>query len=108
MKNLITILILFVAFGCDGTMEEVQAANEEMRQRGQRKAENMRLEHKIVKLVGSYEVKDDGDTFKFVFLENGKVESYKDGEKYDKDATWKIVGKDTNCGDTSSNSCIIW
>ena len=38
----------------------------------------------------------DEDTFKLVFLENGKVESYKDPQHplKKKEATWKIVEKE--------------
>ena len=47
------------------------------------------------KLVGAYEAKVDKRTFKGVFLENGKAESYKNGEK-DGEGTWKIVGNEVH------------
>ena len=88
MKNIISILILFVAVGCDKegnfifsgkrTLEEIKLDNEAM----EREAENRRLEHEIVlaskklklekDVVGSYE----NYTRKFVFLENSKFEFY--------------------------------
>jgi hypothetical protein len=47
------------------------------------------------KVVGTYEAKVDKRTFKGVFLENGKAESYKNGEK-DGEGTWKIVGNEVH------------
>ena len=70
MKNLITIFVM-LAFGCSKSPEE--------------------------KLVGTYETEreTDGSWNSLVFLENGKVETYENGEK-DKEGTldWKIVGKE--------------
>ena len=45
------------------------------------------------KVVGEYERKDDGDTFKWVFLENGHIKLYSDGEKAD-ESIWIIVNKE--------------
>ena len=65
MKKLITIIIMLVAVGCGKSPEE--------------------------KLVGSYE----WDILEFILLENGKFESWTDGEK-DGEATWVIVGKEVH------------
>jgi len=45
------------------------------------------------KVVGEYEEKYDGDTLKWVFLENGHIELYSDGEK-DLESIWIIVNKE--------------
>ena len=50
------------------------------------------------KIVGAYEKKFDEGTMKLVFLGNGTVEKYKNGEKTD-DFEWKIVGKEVHLGD---------
>ena len=72
MKYLITILIMLVAVGC-----------------GKRFTKE---EYEIAAIVGSYKAED---TVKFVFLENGKCESYVGGKLKD-EATWKIVGKEVH------------
>ena len=48
------------------------------------------------KVVGTYEFKEDGDTFKGVILENGTVEGYKNGKKQEEDYKWSLskVNKD--------------
>ena len=66
MKNLITIMILIVAFGCSKSLKEED-------------------------VVGSYV----WDILEFVLLENGKFEDWTDGEK-DGEATWVIVGKEVH------------
>ncbi len=45
------------------------------------------------KAIGTYEGKDDGDTIRSVFLENGIVEVYVNGKKKDeeRDYKWTIV-----------------
>jgi hypothetical protein len=107
MKNLITILILFL-FGCGKTenateadtksnVEKLEAENKRLKA----EIENEKLKsdtasenkkHNVV--IGSYERKVfDFDTFKLVLLENGKSENWKNGEKRF-DGTWEIVGPD--------------
>ena len=41
------------------------------------------------KAVGTYEAKKDGDTYKWVFLENGVTEGYENGKKYE-EGKWSI------------------
>ena len=58
------------------------------------------------KVVGTYEAKEDGDTYKLVFLENGIWEGYENGKKSKGDYKWSIskdgelhiVGKDGDIG----------
>ena len=73
MRNLITILILFVAFGCGKSLKEED-------------------------VVGSYE----WDILKFVLLENGKFEAWTDGEK-EEEGTWKFEAKDVHTGNAHSS-----
>ena len=46
----------------------------------------------VEKLVGSYESKTGRTPVKHVYLENGKVETYRNGKKGG-DLNWKFVGK---------------
>ena len=59
------------------------------------------------KVVGSYEKPSPiGMERKLVLLENGKVETYKNGEKR-KDGTWKISGKEVHV-DAEENSTWVF
>jgi hypothetical protein len=58
------------------------------------------------KVVGTYEAKVDKRTFKAVFLENGKAESYKNGEKGD-EATWKIVGNEVHASGDGKTTTVF-
>ena len=72
MKNLITILILFVAVGCGKSQSPED------------------------KVVGTYERKVGEFTFKLVFLENGVFELYETGEE-DGAGTWTLQeGEDSH------------
>ena len=75
MKNLITIMIMLVvgllAVGCETlTPEEKKALRDSV--------------------VGEYELKEDGNTFKVVYLENGVFELYTNGQKQGENK-WTIV-----------------
>jgi hypothetical protein len=53
-------------------------------------ARKLTLEEK--KFVGTYERKrEDGNTFKYVFLENGVYEDYTNGTRYGRWNKWSIV-----------------
>ena len=71
MKNIFTILILFVATGCS-------------------KSKSLTEED----VFGSYEAKIGVHSHKFVFLENGKAEYHSVGVK--EESEWKIVGKEVH------------
>ena len=51
------------------------------------------------KVVGSYEGKKDGFTFRVVLLENGIVEFYNNGEKEEDDGKWKIIDGELHAND---------
>ena len=66
MKYITLIIGLLVAAGCSKSLTEEEK-----------------------KVVGSYETKKDGNTFRKVYLGNGVVESYENGKKYEEDK-WSI------------------
>ena len=43
------------------------------------------------KVIGTYEMKGEGFTIRAVFLDNGIIESYKNGKKEEEEDKWKIV-----------------
>ena len=43
------------------------------------------------KVIGTYELKEDGNTERVVLLDNGIMELYKNGKKEDRDGKWKIT-----------------
>ena len=48
------------------------------------------------KVVGEYEIKLDGDNYRIVFLENGKMFHFVNGEKDKTEGTWRVVGKEVH------------
>ena len=48
------------------------------------------------KVVGTYEIKEGGETLRAVSLANGKVKSYDGNGEKDKEGTWKLVGKEVH------------
>ena len=97
----ITLIIGLLVAGCGkqeqtDTNESTLSTNTNKVNGTTAKPENeLTLEEKI---VGTYEKKFDEGTMKLVFLGNGTVEKYKNGEKTD-DFEWKIVGKEVHLGD---------
>jgi len=59
------------------------------------------------KVVGTYEAKKDGDTWKFVFLENGIMEDYKNGKKYGLDSPWKLVNRKIHVEDGAGGITVM-
>ena len=59
----------------------------------------------VKSVAGTYELKIDGDTYRSVLLENGIVESYKNGKKRS-EAKWKI-SKEGELYVTSSDGFIV-
>ena len=47
-------------------------------------------------VVGKYEAKDRGDTYGVVFLDNGVIETYNNGQRDSKELKWNIVSKEVN------------
>ena len=48
------------------------------------------------KIVGTYELKNGGDTFRNVFLDNGVLEAFENGKKCEEEYKWTIVGKEVH------------
>ena len=106
MKNFITILILFVAFGCGKDKQPVNTYENKKRvgflsHRTEAKPvkEQARELTPEEKVVGTYEGKKDGFTFRVVLLENGIVEFYNNGEKEEDDGKWKIIDGELHAND---------
>ena len=57
--------------------------------------------------VGTYEEKQDGDTYRLVLLENGISERYTNGKKEEKEGKWKISEEGELHDNTYSNR-YIW
>ena len=47
-------------------------------------------------VVGTYEAKDRGDTYGVVFLDNGVIETYNNGQRDSEELKWNIVSKEVN------------
>ena len=86
MKTLVSIIVILFAVGCGKTETKTET-------------ETVKTEPKPLspeqKFVGTYEVKFEGITDKLVLLENGKVETYKNGEK-EGEGTWKFEAKEVH------------
>ena len=93
MKTLISILFVLLVVGCGTLTPEEQPVNTD----GNKSTEG-KLVRKLTaeeeKVVGEYELKLDGDSYKWVFLDNGVLEWYKNGKKIEVEYKWKIVGKE--------------
>ena len=48
------------------------------------------------KVIGEYEIKLGGDNYRIVFLENGKMFHFVNGEKDNTEGTWRVVGKEVH------------
>jgi len=48
------------------------------------------------KIVGTYELKNGGDTFRNVFLDSGVLEAFEKGKKCEEEYKWTIVGKEVH------------
>ena len=57
-------------------------------------------------VVGEYEFEDEGDTLRVVFLENGMVELYENGEKED-ELEWTIVNREIHCDDEDGSIYVL-
>ena len=91
MQRILIVLVLgLLAVGC-ATMKDICV------QLGISKPNTPEQKQKTLRdsVVGTYERNDDGDgsTVKAVFLDNGIVEGYRDGEK-DDEGKWKIINKE--------------
>ena len=124
MKNLITILIMFVAVGCGKTevekltseissLEEetkiLEAELKEEKHKLDSAAKNKKLKKSslILSLVGSYEGKFDVNTFKYILLEKGKCEMYKNGKKRNEGA-WYIEAKEVRVLADTTGIILVW
>ena len=89
MKNLLILITIMLVGGCATPLTP------EQKQKALRDS-----------AVGTYEEKQDGDTYRLVLLENGISERYANGKKEEKEGKWKI-SEEGELHDTYSNS-YIW
>ena len=79
-KTLIILIVGILAVGCLTSEQKQKALRDSV--------------------VGEYEGKGDGNTFKYVYLENGVYEHYNNGKK-DAETTWSIVDGETHVKSSS-------
>jgi len=60
----------------------------------------------VKSVAGTYEEKQDGDTYRLVLLENGISERYINGKKREEEGKWKLT-KEGELHDTYSNGNIL-
>ena len=101
MQRILIVLVLgLLAVGC-GKAEPMGSGNEYNAElaidRNTTKAEPVKeltpeQKQKALRdsVIGEYEFKEEGDTIKLVFLENGVFKSYENGQRIAEDK-WKIV-----------------
>ena len=85
MKH-ITLIIGLLVVGC-GKQEQTDT-NESTPTTTAKPAKELSLEEKA---AGTYEFKEDGDTYRMVSLENSVLEGYKNGKKLEEECKWKAV-----------------
>ena len=101
MKYIVLIIGLLVV-GClkkEQTNQKqivTQKAKEASEPLPEKPIKGLTLEEKV---VGTYEGKKDGFTFRVVLLENGNVEFYNNGEKEEDDGKWKIIDGELHAND---------
>ena len=124
MKNLITILILFVAVGCGKSdIQRLEEKNNKLEAELKEEKHKLDLASKKLKhekeleeidlfkkVVGSYELKFGETTIKFVFLENRKLQGFlpKGLEKEKIEGTWKLVEKEVHVVEEGQSSTAVF
>jgi hypothetical protein len=109
MKVLIPILIGLLVVGCGkkqaDTNESTPTTNtNKVNGTTAKPVKELTLEEKI---VGTYEIKKDGNTLRIVLLENGIVEAYSNGKKKEKEVEWKIVDREIHGVEEDGNITVI-
>ena len=79
MKMLIPIVIGLLLVGCGAPADNTTKPTPQM---------GLTLSEKV---VGTYEIKEGGETYRAVFLANGFVEDYENGKKLENKSKWKIA-----------------
>ena len=83
----ITLIIGLLVVGC-GKQEQTDT-NESTPTTTEKPVKELTAEEK--KVIGTYEMGGEGFTIRAVFLDNGIIESYKNGKKEEEEDKWKIV-----------------
>ena len=90
MKMLIPIVIGLLLVGCGAPADNTTKPTPQM---------GLTLSEKV---VGTYEIKEGGETYRAVFLANGFVEDYENGKKLENKSKWKIAKGELHVTDGSS------
>ena len=77
----ITLIIGLLVVGCGEFTESTPTTTE-------KPVKELTLREKV---VGTYEIKEGGETLRAVFLANGFVEDYENGKKLENKSKWKIA-----------------
>ena len=89
MKVLVPILIGLLVVGCGKKQYgNTNESNNTPKISAKKKVEKITPSEENV--VGTYELKVDGNSMRLLFLENGNFESYRNGKKSDEEGKWKI------------------
>ena len=80
MKNTLLVIVALLVGGCASTEAYRKAP------RLTKPVKELTLREKV---IGEYEIKKDEDTVRFVILENGNFEGYKNGKK-EAEGKWKL------------------
>ena len=84
MKNILLVIAVLFVGGCCTPLNLEEPFVTQIRARGALRE----------KVIGTYEIKKDGNALRVVLLENGIVEAYSNGKKKEKEVTWKIVDRE--------------
>ena len=90
MKVLILIFLGLLVVGCGAPADNTTKPTPQM---------GLTLSEKV---VGTYEIKEGGETYRAVFLANGFVEDYENGKKLENKSKWKIAKGELHVTDGSS------
>jgi len=103
MKVLIPILIGWLVVGC-GEQRSITNPSKSDNTPGKpakKKVEKETPPKELTlreRVVGTYEVKEGGNAYRSVLLEDGMYEQYRNGEKDESEYTWKIVDGEIHVG----------
>jgi hypothetical protein len=88
MKNLLILITIMLVGGCATPLTP------EQKQKALRDS-----------AVGTYEGKNFRDTL--VFLDNGVIEAYRDGEKRNKEGKWKVVDGEIHADENRNDMAVL-
>jgi len=103
MKTLILLTAILLTVGCGKDKHPKDETNKETPSKGDdnngttaKPVKELTLREKA---IGTYEIKEDGNVVRSVFLENGITEAYLNGKKTEHEGKWKIVDGEIHAND---------